>query len=69
MNGSLVKDWMKAKGMRPADLASRLGVSVCTISRILSGRYKTSKPLQIALAHVMGVDESALVGAKQNKAG
>ena len=58
---------MKERNLRPEDLAVQLGVSAATIQRILSG-YTPPRPMIIALAHVMGVEESDLTAAPKKVA-
>jgi transcriptional regulator with XRE-family HTH domain len=62
MNGELVREWLKKKGQRPEDLASRLHVSIGTVRRILTGEDNLSYPTIMALAHLTGIPEEQLKG-------
>lgn len=59
MNGARVKQWLKERNMRPEELAVRLGVSMGTINKIFAGR-PVMKPIIIALASIMGCEETEL---------
>lgn len=58
MNGRLVRKWLEKMGMRQEELAVRLGMSMGTVQRILSG--KANRRTIIALAHIMDIEESEL---------
>lgn len=66
MNGRLVKEWMEENGMRPEELAVKLGVGTGTINRMTSGR-KVSTPTVKLVAILMGVQVEALLLPKDAK--
>lgn len=65
MNGLLIRAWLQQRKMRPEELALRAGVSLNTIQKCLAGK-NPSRPVVLALAHVLGVNEEEL--ALQTKA-
>jgi transcriptional regulator with XRE-family HTH domain len=67
MDGRRIKEWLVENGKSREALAAELGVSGATIQRILSGRYTPPRVMIIALAHVMGVEETTLTATPNQR--
>jgi transcriptional regulator with XRE-family HTH domain len=68
MNGALLKKWMKEQGIKPEQLAVKIGVSYGTIRNLMAGKKNTFRPTITVLSRLMGVSEETLMpnsGGKQ----
>lgn len=68
MNSVLVKKWMSDKGMRPEELAVKLGVSFYTVRTMLKGK-NPYRPAIIILAGLMGVPEEEILDLPSKTSG
>ncbi len=56
-----IKILTEAKGITQQELAKRVGVKHSSISRLLSGKQKTSLRVLVLIARTLGVDERTLL--------
>lgn len=61
MNSALIKKWMEENNVRAVDIASKLGISLSTVQKILLGQNPI-RPTITVLAGLMGVSEADLMG-------
>lgn len=61
MNVALLEQKMGELRLKPVDVASKTGIALTTVLRILNGESKNPRPLTIrALADLLGITEDQL---------
>lgn len=62
MNSALLRSWMDKEGVRPEELATKLGVSFSTVRAMMAGKKPYRTTLTV-LSQLMGVSEEDLSNA------